>query len=802
MGLRMVDCGLRIRSCRSQQRVGRCSLVRDRGPRIRNRLRRGLTLVEATASMVLVGIALVGALNTVGAVRLGQVKVSDRRQGHLLAQALMSEILQQDYADPDAGIDSFGLETGEAGAGGRGLFDDVDDYHGWTSKPPEPKVGPPFAGLDDWKRIVNVFCVSPSDIQQEVGSNQGVKRINVKAKHNGILVAKLVALKTVGLPPLEACCFGDGTCDDLRVEACATEGGTSMGPDTICATTECPTGPAVLFVVTDDVNPTEQEQARIALTQSWDYQVTLILASAWQSEFDAAVAEADVAYVSVQINASDLGTKLRETPIGVVIEEMMNDFGIASDWEGKSRDEIKIIDNSHYITSPFSTGLLTYLSSLQPVTKINGGFAPALNTLAEMFNTGSIWKPALAVVDTGGELAGGGTAAARRVQLPWGADDFDFSALNADGQTIMKRAIEWAAATPVPLLLVVTDDTNPTAQELARQVLIESWGYNVTMISASAPQADLDAAVANADVAYVPVEVDPGQLAAKLKDAPIGVVNEEPQAGFGFARIIRYVATSTVRVDDNTHYITSLFDSGPLLLFDPSQPVSWLSNPLSPDMRILGSTPDGASYEPSLAILEAGDTLWDGGTAAGRRVRLPWGDDDAFDFNALNADGRILMKRAIEWAAGQEEPSAVCGDATCDQGEECTCPADCGDPAAFEEPGVTCDDGVDNDCDGQTDCDDINCPADPACTTVCGDTTCEGSESPCNCPTDCGEPASWELANSTCDDGIDNDCDGQIDCADANCTTDPTCCTPKGGHCVMDSECCSGDCNAGKNECK
>jgi hypothetical protein len=66
--------------------------------------------------------------------------------------------------------------------------------------------------------------------------------------------------------------------------------------------------------------------------------------------------------------------------------------------------------------------------------------------LANVFDVGSKWEPALAVIDIGGELAGGDTAAGRRVQLPWGDSTFGFTALNSDGKTIMRRAIEWAAA--------------------------------------------------------------------------------------------------------------------------------------------------------------------------------------------------------------------------------------------------------------------------------------------------------------------------------------------------------------------
>ena len=63
----------------------------------------------------------------------------------------------------------------------------------------------------------------------------------------------------------------------------------------------------------------------------------------------------------------------------------------------------------------------------------------------------------------------------------------------------------------------------------------------------------------------------------------------------------------------------------------------------------------------------------------------------------------------------------------------------------FEQPGVTCDDGMDNDCDGQADCDDINCPSDPAC-AICGNSLCESGENCNTCSADCpgktgGKPA-------------------------------------------------------------
>ncbi len=57
-----------------------------------------------------------------------------------------------------------------------------------------------------------------------------------------------------------------------------------------------------------------------------------------------------------------------------------------------------------------------------------------------------------------------------------------------------------------------------------------------------------------------------------------------------------------------------------------------------------------------------------------------------------------------------------------------------------------CDDGIDNDGDGDIDCDDRDCRRDPACSE-------EGN----------------------CTDGIDNDGDGDIDCDDRDCRRDPAC---------------------------
>jgi hypothetical protein len=125
-----------------------------------------------------------------------------------------------------------------------------------------------------------------------------------------------------------------------------------------------------------------------------------------------------------------------------------------------------------------------------------------------------------------------------------------------------------------------------------------------------------------------------------------------------------------------------------------------------------------------------------------------------------------------------------CGDSRCfDGGVLCTT-----DPAP--SGGYCCGDAV---CEGAED--GFSCEIDCGLPPVCGDNFCDPGEDPCSCAVDCGTPPGSEAG--LCTDGIDNDCGGGIDCADADCDgIDPACpvCAPRNDSCSLDSECCSGIC--------
>ena len=78
---------------------------------------------------------------------------------------------------------------------------------------------------------------------------------------------------------------------------------------------------------------------------------------------------------------------------------------------------------------------------------------------------------------------------------------------------------------------------------------------------------------------------------------------------------------------------------------------------------------------------------------------------------------------------------------------------------------------------------DLNGDGIPDECDYCANGTCEAPEDVCVCPEDCGNPSASEVVAASCDDGLDNDCDGDFDCDDVDCTFDESCLPPptKGG---------------------
>jgi hypothetical protein len=270
-----------------------------------------------------------------------------------------------------------------------------------------------------------------------------------------------------------------------------------------------------------------------------------------------------------------------------------------------------------------------------------------------------------------------------------------------DGVTHQVQAVVHPAGTgssSLTVLLVVDDASDLTSQDQAKQDLMEGWGYTVNLISASASKASLTSAAAAANVAYITEDVKPNDLNTKLTSATIGIVIEEPDfyEDLGIASKSGGTFQDTkIYITDNSHDITSTFDTGQLTIASSKTLLARVKQNYTDDLQVLATSKDNSDDDdddddkhdgkknnsthdsdddhdngygnddkdddddekyPVLAVLDTGDALEDGGTAAGRRVVLPFGGS-TFNVSSLNANGRTLMQRSLQWA-GDASPSA------------------------------------------------------------------------------------------------------------------------------------------------
>lgn len=131
-----------------------------------------------------------------------------------------------------------------------------------------------------------------------------------------------------------------------------------------------------------------------------------------------------------------------------------------------------------------------------------------------------------------------------------------------------------------------------------------------------------------------------------------------------------------------------------------------------------------------------------------------------------------------------------CGNDSCDPGETaCTCPADCGSPCAAVECGTEPACGVDcGACAGGLICQG------GACVEWCGDTWCNGDETKCTCPEDCGDPC--KVSSNKC--GTEKTCGAFCGGCPAGeiCITSGVCVEACGNGVCATGECpCTQDCS-------
>jgi hypothetical protein len=200
----------------------------------------------------------------------------------------------------------------------------------------------------------------------------------------------------------------------------------------------------VLLVVSNAAALSPSEAYKKALFESWGYVVSPISDDATQTAFNTALGNNDAAYVSESVSNSTLGNKLAATSKGVVYEEGLQNsvLGMATSYGQAVGTSIAIVNNSNAITQPFPTGTLRIYQAAMEGLRATGSLAAGALVLGR-------WgaDAGLAVLNQDAALSGGGTAAGRRVMLPFGRDaNLDYRYLNNNGRLIVQRALDWAKA--------------------------------------------------------------------------------------------------------------------------------------------------------------------------------------------------------------------------------------------------------------------------------------------------------------------------------------------------------------------
>jgi len=148
--------------------------VTGRYAAIESRARSGLTLVEMTISIAVIGIALAGSLLAVDAVTVRSADPMLLHQASAVAEAYVEEILLKPYLDPDT------TTVCPAPEASRDLFDNVCDYAGLDDAGALDQLGAPVAGLGDYRVRVTV---DPAATLNGLTGSAEVLRVDVRVTH-------------------------------------------------------------------------------------------------------------------------------------------------------------------------------------------------------------------------------------------------------------------------------------------------------------------------------------------------------------------------------------------------------------------------------------------------------------------------------------------------------------------------------------------------------------------------------------------------------------------------------------------
>jgi hypothetical protein len=214
-----------------------------------------------------------------------------------------------------------------------------------------------------------------------------------------------------------------------------------------------------------------------------------------------------------------------------------------------------------------------------------------------------------------------------------------------------------------------------------------------------------------------------------------------------------YPVMGVLEVDEEVE-VEAIDPTGDWYQIQYLESIGWVHKDYVEPVDELGELPESTEEAACVAASGQGGGAG-GGAAGGVGAGVPCVPPACVPVNFCG-DGFCLapLETALLCPVDCTVGAAVCGDGTCDAGEDAVhCPFDCAGGAIAVCGNGACDLGENNN----------NCPAD--CPTSCGNLACEAGEDANNCAIDCGLGA--------CGDGVcnffENPANCPADCAAAVC---------------------------------
>jgi len=162
----------------------------NRRPSLPGRTRRspGFSLVEAALATVLVATMFAAGMSAAGVAARDRLVQAEIRSGQSLARTLLTEIVEQQYADPSANTIAPwpGVSVSD-----RSNWKHIDDYTAFNESPPKDRWGTPVPGMTGWRWQAALVYVPVPSFAAAGASGSAINVSNIFAPVTGAAAADL-----------------------------------------------------------------------------------------------------------------------------------------------------------------------------------------------------------------------------------------------------------------------------------------------------------------------------------------------------------------------------------------------------------------------------------------------------------------------------------------------------------------------------------------------------------------------------------------------------------------------------------